>query len=141
MENGFQNYINDLNELRAGSISIGGTNLFVSFLLPPILSRFTARYPAVDIRLTEASTEELTEKLFSGQLDLMIDNSHMDPSVYEKEFVCEEHLVLTVPKAFPSAAGPPHFPSPPRTYEKAVTSKRRQPLCPWISSGMIRFCF
>ena len=104
VENGFQNYINDLNELRTGSISIGGTNLFVSFLLPPILSRFTARYPAGDIRLTEASTEELTEKLFSGQLDLMIDNSHMDPSVYEKEFVCEEHLVLTVPKAFPSAA-------------------------------------
>ena len=75
VENGFQNYINDLNGLRTGSISIGGTNLFVSFLLPPLLSRFTASYPAVEIQLAEASTEELTEKLFAGQLDLIIDNS------------------------------------------------------------------
>ena len=51
-----------LNGLRTGSISIGGTNLFVSFLLPPLLSRFTASYPAVEIQLAEASTEELTEK-------------------------------------------------------------------------------
>ena len=67
VENGFQSYLNDLNGLRTGSISIGGTNLFVSFLLPPLLSRFTASYPAVEIQLTEASTEELTERLFAGQ--------------------------------------------------------------------------
>ena len=103
VENGFQSYLNDLNGLRTGSISIGGTNLFVSFLLPPLLSRFTASYPAVEIQLTEASTEELTERLFAGQLDLIIDNSRMDPSVYESAFVCEDHLVLTVPRTFPSA--------------------------------------
>lgn len=100
VENGFNNFVNDINELKSGSISIGGTNLFASYILPPLLSGFTEKYPFVDVNLVEASTSELTEKLFSGSLDLIIDNNCMDSSIYEKVFFCEEHLILTVPKAF-----------------------------------------
>ena len=39
VENGFQNYINDMRELKSGSLSIGGTNLFTSYVLPPLISR------------------------------------------------------------------------------------------------------
>lgn len=102
VENGFNNFVNDVNELKSGSISIGGTNLFASYILPPLLSGFTEKYPFVDVNLVEASTSELTEKLFSGSLDLIIDNNFMDSSIYEKVFFCEEHLVLTVPRAFAS---------------------------------------
>lgn len=102
VENGFNNFVNDINELKSGSISIGGTNLFASYILPPLLSGFTEKYPFVDVNLVEASTSELTEKLFSGSLDLIIDNNCMDSSIYEKVFFCEEHLILTVPKAFSS---------------------------------------
>lgn len=102
VENGFNNFVNDINELKSGSISIGGTNLFASYILPPLLSGFTEKYPFVDVNLVEASTSELTEKLFSGSLDLIIDNNFMDSSIYEKVFFCEEHLILTVPKAFSS---------------------------------------
>ena len=45
VENSFQNYVNDMRELKSGSISIGGTNLFASYVLPPVLSRFTELYP------------------------------------------------------------------------------------------------
>ena len=48
----------------------------------------------------EATTAELTERLFSGSLDLLIDNRSMDSSVYGKRFFCEEHLLLTVPARF-----------------------------------------
>ena len=41
VENGFNNFVNDVNELKSGSISIGGTNLFASYILPPLLSGFT----------------------------------------------------------------------------------------------------
>lgn len=102
VENGFNNFVNDVNELKSGSISIGGTNLFASYILPPLLSGFTEKYPLVDVNLVEASTSELTEKLFSGSLDLIIDNNFMDSSIYEKVFFCEEHLILTVPKGFAS---------------------------------------
>lgn len=98
VEKGFENYMRDVNELKRGEISIGGTNMFASFILPPLLSEFTGNYPFVDINLKEASSGELKEKLFAGQLDVVIDNAAMDESVYEKVFFCEEHLVLTVPK-------------------------------------------
>ena len=101
VENGFQNYINDMQELKSGSLSIGGTNLFASYVLPPILSRFTEKFPAIHIDLVEASTAELTEKLYTGTLDLLIDNQALDASVYGSEFFCEEHLLLAVPARFP----------------------------------------
>ena len=100
VENGFQNYINDMRELKSGSLSIGGTNLFTSYVLPPLISRFNEQYPQVHLNLMEATTSELTERLFSGSLDFLIDNRSMDPAVYSKRFFCEEHLLLTVPARF-----------------------------------------
>ena len=40
VENGFQNYINDMRELKSGSLSIGGTNLFTSYVLQGYLCVF-----------------------------------------------------------------------------------------------------
>lgn len=102
VENGFQNYVNDMNDLKSGGIVIGGTNLFASYVLPPLLSRFTESYPLIRVNLVEASTSELTEQLFSGTLDLLIDNQVTDPSIYGKTFLCEEHLLLAVPAGFSS---------------------------------------
>ena len=102
VENSFQNYVNDMRELKSGSISIGGTNLFASYVLPPVLSRFTELYPQIHVHLAEATTSELTKRLFSGSLDLLIDNQSMDPAIYGKSFFCEEHLLLTVPTQFAS---------------------------------------
>ena len=45
VENGFQNYINDMKELKSGTIAIGGTNLFASYVLPPLLSRLQNNIP------------------------------------------------------------------------------------------------
>lgn len=102
VERGFENFINDINELKIGSVSIGGTNLFASHILPPVLSQFTEKYPLIDVNLVEASTTELTEKLFSGKLDLIIENTVLDHKIFSKKFFCEEHLILTVPKKFES---------------------------------------
>lgn len=102
VERGFENFINDINELKIGSVSIGGTNLFASHILPPILSQFTEKYPFINVNLVEASTTELTEKLLSGKLDLIIENTMLDHNIFSKKFFCEEHLILTVPKKFES---------------------------------------
>lgn len=102
VEHGFQNYVNDMQGLKSGGIAIGGTNLFVSYVLPPLLSRFTENFPMLHVNLVEASTSELEEKLSSGALDLMIDSQSMDSVVFEKKFFCEEHLLLVVPKSLRS---------------------------------------
>ena len=102
VEQGFGNYVRDMQELKSGRIAIGATNLFASYVLPPLLSRFTESFPMIHVDLVEGPTAELGEKLFSGALDLMIDNQTMDASVYEETFFCEEHLLLVVPRHFGS---------------------------------------
>ena len=102
VENGFRNYVSDVNGLKNGSLSIGGTHLFASYVLPSLISKFTEQYPQLHLELVEATTSELTEKLFSGSLDLFVDNKYMDPEVYEKKFFCKEHLLLVVPAEFES---------------------------------------
>ena len=102
VEQGFENYVRDMQELKSGRIAIGATNLFASYVLPPLLSRFTESFPMIHVDLVEGPTAELGEKLFSGALDLMIDNQTMDASVYEETFFCEEHLLLVVPRHFGS---------------------------------------
>lgn len=104
VESGFESYLSDLGELKTGSLTIGGTNFFISYVLPPLLSRFTQRYPAIQSELVEGTTAELSEKLKAGGLDLLIDNSVMDPAVYGKKPLQTEHLLLAVPARFPSTS-------------------------------------
>ena len=98
-ENGFVNYLHDRNALQNGSVSIGGTNVFTSYALPPLVSQFTEQFPQIHIELVEAVTSELKDRLSDGSLDLLIDNTELNAAAYEKKFFREEHLLLTVPRA------------------------------------------
>ena len=102
VEKGFEAYVNDLGDLKSGSISIGGTNYFISHVLPPLLSRFTAQYPLIHVELIEDTTSDLIDKLDAGVLDLLLDNRSLDPGVYGRRILQEEHLLMAVPAAFPS---------------------------------------
>lgn len=102
IESEFENYLNDLNELKTGHIAIGGSNLYTSFVLPPLLTRFTQQYPSVNIRLEEADSAQLKKRLFAGTLDLVIDNCQMDDSIYEGHCFKSEYIFLAVPSSFSS---------------------------------------
>ena len=103
MENEFGNYLNDLEGLRAGHLAIGGSNLFTSYILPPILQRFMKDYPGVEVNLVESNTKQLERQLLSGSLDLVIDNYLFSESIYERKKFSAEHLLLAVPR--PMLAG------------------------------------
>lgn len=100
IERGFRHYLNDLNELKIGSLAIGANNVFAAFVLPAIITKFTKRYPSVKVTLTEGNTKELGQLLFSGKLDFVIDNYPLNSDVYARHLFCEERLLLAVPKKF-----------------------------------------
>lgn len=102
IQNRFENYVNDLNELKTGELAIGGSNLFASYVLPPLITQFTKKYPLVKIRLIEANTPQLITQLFQGALDLVIDNSTFPDNLYQRHFYTTETLLLAVPKNFDS---------------------------------------
>ena len=86
LEEDFQCYVGNLNELRTGRLTIGGTYLFISFVLPPIVKKFKERFPKIKLNLVEANTSQIEKKLFSGEIDLMLDNYPMDEEIYDKRF-------------------------------------------------------
>jgi len=102
IENRFENYLSNLNQLKTGRLSIGASNVFASFILPAIITEFTDKYPAIKVNLIEATSAQLEELLFSGTLDFVLDNYPLDETIYEKHLFCSEYLILAVPPKLPS---------------------------------------
>lgn len=100
LEEGFKNYVNNLETLKSGRLRIGGGNFLISFILPPLISIFTQSYPAVQIELVETTTAQLEKQLVSGELELIIDNTYPKELSYEKQLLLTEHLMLAVPQKF-----------------------------------------
>lgn len=102
IENRFDNYLSNLNQLKTGHLSIGASNVFASFILPEIITEFINKYPSIKVNLVEASSAHLEDQLFSGALDFVIDNYPLNEAIYEKHLFCRESLLLTVPQNFSS---------------------------------------
>ena len=101
LENEFVNYLEDLKDLKNGVINVGGSNLFTSCILPPIIAEFSRRYPSVEINVVEANTPLLDQKLMDGSLDLIVDNYAFDSSTHASILYRTEQLLLAVPASFP----------------------------------------
>lgn len=101
IESSFTNFVNDLGGLKTGQLTLGGSNLFSSYLLPNLISAFTQRFPQVNISLIEESTPRLEELLFSGMVDLVLDNYPFNEAVFGRKLFREEYLVLAVPRSLP----------------------------------------
>lgn len=101
LENDFNAYLNDLTTLNTGHLTIGGSNLFSSYILPSFVSQFIAKYPNIDVKLIEDNTKALETLLSKGSLDLLIDYSALNPSTYDKVLFGSEHLLLAVPRHYP----------------------------------------
>ena len=93
LENEFAYYVGNLQELKTGRLSVGGTYLFSSFIFPPIIDKFRRAYPHVKLNLFEGHTPLLAQKLFAGELDIIIDNYLLDAGISDiwAKSVSKEH--------------------------------------------------
>ncbi|HEY3869341.1 MAG TPA: LysR family transcriptional regulator [Actinocrinis sp.] len=93
----------DAGHLRIGFFASSGYRL-----LPQALTRFSSRYPAVVIELTEGQPHELVDEVRRGELDLLLVFEHaLDPwqppdGVVVRHFLRDPHL-LVVPTGHPAA--------------------------------------
>lgn len=101
IEQRVENYINNLSTLKTGSLSIGASNLFAAYVLPPLITGFKQKFPDIRIQITEGNTTQLESMLSSNSLDFVIDNYHYDSTLYSKELYCKENILLAVPKHLP----------------------------------------
>lgn len=100
IEGSFQQYISDSESCLSGTLALGGTTLFTSYIFPPLISAFSARFPRVQIRISEAHTASLEHELRAGELDFVMENCAFDPAVYDMVDYRREQLLLAVPAHF-----------------------------------------
>ena len=99
-EDAFESYVKRTKGTISGHLKIGGSILFSSFVLPSLISEFTAKYPRVSVELVERSSDELFEMLKHGELDIVIDNMEARDPVYIKHPYTTEMVVLGVPTKY-----------------------------------------
>lgn len=97
IQNEFSNYLNDVEELKVGTINIGVSNFFAAYILPPIIAEFKALYPQIEINLIETESLRAKKLLDSGELDIIIDNRDFNEDSYERYLFSTETLILAVP--------------------------------------------
>lgn len=61
-----------LNEKVTGSLQIGASFTIGEYILPRVLAEFAVQFPEVEMSVTIANTEEITQALKANQLDLGI---------------------------------------------------------------------
>lgn len=97
MQNDFSEYLNDWGNLKTGNLTLGGSSLYSSWVLPQLMGEFTRKYPQVSLELIEESTAKLVHMLQGGEIDLVVDNKELDPEIFERKFYRKEYLLLAVP--------------------------------------------
>lgn len=97
VENEYADFINDWGGLKTGSLTLGGSNLFSSWILPSLMGTFARKYPMVSLTLVEEATSRLEKMLMDGSVDVMIDYRLAEEDVFERRLFRREHLVLAVP--------------------------------------------
>lgn len=101
MEREFSEYVNDWGGLRRGRLILGGSSLFSSLVLPPLMVAFRQRFPQIELELVEETTGKLEQMLHRGTIDLMVDYAVPDREHCEASVVEEDYLIVCVPQANP----------------------------------------
>ena len=97
-----ESYFGDIRDMKTGSLAIGGSSYFCSFVLPAMIARFHRKHPAIQIDLFEGNVQELNRYLRDEQVDLVIETSDYAGECQIRTFPYRvEHSILAVPAACP----------------------------------------
>lgn len=97
IEQDLQEELNDIRELNVGNLSIGGTNYINSFVLPPIISKFTNDYPNIKLSVIEASSDRLLKLVDEYSIDITFISGKMDESKFSYFEGFEDEISLAIP--------------------------------------------
>jgi DNA-binding transcriptional LysR family regulator len=86
----------DLQGVRAGSLTVGASTTPGTYLLPHVLGRFRAEYPAVSLQLRIRNTAQIEKLVASGEVELGIvgDSNGMSAAFASDPWLEDELMVL-----------------------------------------------
>jgi DNA-binding transcriptional LysR family regulator len=95
--------VRDMLGLQRGRLSLGATPSLASNLLPPVLAKFHAAHPGLELIVYEAGSQDLVSRLEKGEIDLAIVILPVDRPWVESSPLMEEELVLAIDASHPLA--------------------------------------
>jgi LysR family transcriptional regulator, low CO2-responsive transcriptional regulator len=101
---GAREAIGELRGLQRGSLLLGASSTPGIYLVPWLLGRFKARYPAIDVALRIGNTREIEERVRASEVDLGMVGGHLvDARETCVEASVVDRLVLIVAPRHPWA--------------------------------------
>tara|TARA_Y100001968_G_scaffold161383_1_gene147605 strand:+ start:2442 stop:3383 length:942 start_codon:yes stop_codon:yes gene_type:complete len=98
--------IEDLNNLKGGSLIVGASQTTGTYLMPRMIGLFRQRYPLVAVQLQIHSTRRTGWSVANGQIDLAIIGGQLPPELNELLEVipyANDELALVLPMKHPLA--------------------------------------
>ncbi|MDY5482632.1 MAG: LysR family transcriptional regulator [Clostridium sp.] len=86
--------------IKTGTLTLGSSSYFCTYVLPDILQKYIEQNPNCNINLFETTVSDMEEKLKSGKLDLILDVETLDPKTYEAIPMGKEYILLAIPAKF-----------------------------------------
>ncbi|GAA2584488.1 LysR substrate-binding domain-containing protein [Winogradskya consettensis] len=99
-----QDAVKEIIGLRRGRVRVGATPSLCSSLVPPVLRRFRAEHPDVELLVNEGSSQDMIAHLLARDLDLALivhPEQGVDPSLHAAPVLRESLVVASV------LSGPP----------------------------------
>src|SRR5690349_22838545 len=107
--------VGEVEGIHAGEVRLGAGATACTYLLPPVLAEFRARYPGVRFLLRETMTAQVLDALGRGELDLgVVTDRGGEP--WRKD-----ELILVASPTLPLARGP--LPAPFVTFGRGSTTR------------------
>lgn len=100
LERDFAEYVNDWGGLRTGHLVLGGTSMFSSLVLPPVMRAYKEKYPEIRLELLEETSMKLETMLQDGHVDFIIDYDVPNSENCESRILEEDSILLAVPAAY-----------------------------------------
>ena len=94
--------IQDLHELKGGSVIMGISSFRGSYLLPPVLNAFHMEYPDIHVKIIEANSMTLEQKLLTGDLDIAMIVLPVADSRIQAEKLMKDEICLITSSSHPA---------------------------------------
>nr|YP_010032287.1 rbcR [Schizocladia ischiensis]QOW07494.1 rbcR [Schizocladia ischiensis] len=96
--------VEDLHQLKRGTLIIGASKSTGTYLLPKLIGLFRHRYPKINVKLKVNSSHRISWGVANGQIDIAIMGGHI-PNELENNLkvtpYVEDELALIFPKSHP----------------------------------------
>ncbi|MFI3214815.1 MAG: LysR family transcriptional regulator [Eubacteriales bacterium] len=91
-------YLQDLANLKTGSLILAGTAFFSSYIIPPIVKEYQNRYPGVNLEFIESDSLALYKRAQENRIDLIVDGGEYNRDRFERKVLFQETILLAVPR-------------------------------------------